>query len=231
MKLKCAIVDDEPLALDLLETYVRQTPYLEFSGRYSNAAQAQKGLTENPVDVLFCDIQMPETDGLTFVKCVPPTTCVVFTTAFSQYAVESYRVHAVDYLLKPISYEAFCESTDHILSLFEAKFSENDTLIVKSERKRICIRLENLLYVEAMRDYMKFVLDGDDMPVFSLMSLKSVMEQLPPDRFVRVHRSFIVQKSKIQVLENNAIVFGKVRVPISNMYKTDLLQMLGLSAK
>ncbi|MGN0187689.1 MAG: LytR/AlgR family response regulator transcription factor [Paludibacteraceae bacterium] len=234
MMLKCAIVDDEPLALHLLETYVRKTPFLQLVGQYSNALQARKGLHDNPVDVLFTDIQMPDFDGLELAKLLPDTTRVIFTTAFSRYAVDSYRVNAVDYLLKPFSYEDFLLAANKALSLIQMQsgvghdHADAETIIVKSERKLLRINLDKLLYVEAMRDYMKFVLDGDeDMPVFSLMSLKSLMEQLPPDKFMRVHRSFAVQLSKVRVVENSHIVFGKVHIPIGDMYKTAFFEAWG----
>ncbi len=234
MILKCAIVDDEPLALQLLETYVQKTPFLQLVGRYSNALQAQKGIQQQPVDLLFTDIQMPDFDGLELAKILPETTRVVFTTAFSRYAVDSYRVNAVDYLLKPFSYDDFLAAANKALMLANLKtctaseHADADTLIVKSERKLVRINLDKLLYVEAMRDYMKLVLDGDeDMPVFSLMSLKTLMEQLPADRFMRVHRSFAVQLSKVRVVENGHIVFGKVHIPIGDMYKTAFFEAWG----
>ena len=234
MILKCAIVDDEPLALQLLETYVQKTPFLQLVGRYSNALQAQKGIQQQPVDLLFTDIQMPDFDGLELAKILPETTRVVFTTAFSRYAVDSYRVNAVDYLLKPFSYDDFLAAANNALMLANlqtctaSEHADADTLIVKSERKLVRINLDKLLYVEAMRDYMKLVLDGDeDMPVFSLMSLKTLMEQLPADRFMRVHRSFAVQLSKVRVVENGHIVFGKVHIPIGDMYKTAFFEAWG----
>ncbi|MGM9746655.1 MAG: LytR/AlgR family response regulator transcription factor [Paludibacteraceae bacterium] len=234
MMLKCAIVDDEPLALQLLETYVRKTPFLQLVGSYSNALQARKGVQQQPVDLLFTDIQMPDFDGLELAKLLPATTRVVFTTAFSRYAVDSYRVNAVDYLLKPFSYDDFLVAANKALALThmqagtQSEHADADTIIVKSERKLVRINLDRLLYVEAMRDYMKLVLDGDeDMPVFSLMSLKALMEQLPTDRFMRVHRSFAVQLSKVRVVENNHIVFGKVHIPIGDMYKTEFFEAWG----
>ena len=234
MILKCAIVDDEPLALQLLETYVQKTPFLQLVGRYSNALQAQKGIQQQPVDLLFTDIQMPDFDGLELAKILPEATRVVFTTAFSRYAVDSYRVNAVDYLLKPFSYDDFLAAANKALMLANlqtctaSEHADADTLIVKSERKLVRINLDKLLYVEAMRDYMKLVLDGDeDMPVFSLMSLKTLMEQLPADRFMRVHRSFAVQLSKVRVVENGHIVFGKVHIPIGDMYKTAFFEAWG----
>lgn len=234
MMLKCAIVDDEPLALQLLETYVRKTPFLQLVGSYSNALQARKGVQQQPVDLLFTDIQMPDFDGLELAKILPETTRVVFTTAFSHYAVDSYRVNAVDYLLKPFSYDDFLVAANKALALThmqagtQSEHADADTIIVKSERKLVRINLDKLLYVEAMRDYMKLVLDGDeDMPVFSLMSLKALMEQLPADRFMRVHRSFAVQLSKVRVVENNHIVFGKVHIPIGDMYKTAFFEAWG----
>ena len=228
MILNCAIVDDEPLALDLLESYIRKTPFLNLVGRYSSAIQAMRELPKQSVDLLFLDIQMPDLSGVDFSKMLPTEIRVIFTTAFSNYAADSYRVNALDYLLKPISYTVFLEASNKALQWFEMtrKQSEQgllinapDVIFLKSERRLVQVDLGKLLYVEALKDYMKFVCEGDEMPVFSLMSLKSLEATLPSSHFMRVHRSFIVQKSKIKVIENNSIIFGKVRIPIGDAYK------------
>lgn len=232
MTLNCAIVDDEPLALDLLANYVGKTPFLNLAGRYSNAVLALEGLQERPVDVVFCDIQMPGLDGLAFAKRLPADTHIIFTTAFGQYAVDSYRVNAVDYLLKPFSYDDFLMAANKAWRLIDQRrrsgsgYVEPESIFLKSERKLVCVELDHVLYIEAMRDYMKVVLDGEQEPVFSLMSLKSLLSLLPAGRFIRVHRSFLVQKSKIGTVENNHIAFGRVQVPVGRLYKNDLIRFL-----
>lgn len=235
MILNCAIVDDEPLALQLLESYVAKTSFLKLKGSYSSAIQAMRELPAQEVDILFLDIQMPELSGLEYSKMVARDTRIVFTTAFSNYAVDSYRVNALDYLLKPISYPDFVEAANKALQWFElsrkqvengSTESNEDVIFIKSERKWVQVDLSKLLYVEAQKDYMKFVSEGDEMPLFSLMSLKSLEETLPPNRFMRVHRSFIVQKSKIKIIENNRIVFGKLHIPIGDVYKSYFQEFL-----
>ena len=175
MNLRCAIIDDEPLALGLLESYVRKTPSLELCGRYSSAIQAMQALSEQPVDLLFLDIQMPELSGLEFSRMIPESTRIVFTTAFGQYALDGYKVNALHYLLKPISYNDF-----------------------------------------------KIHIEDNPRPILSLVSMKAMEEKLPADRFIRVHRSFIVQKQKIKMIDKGRIVFGKEYIPISDSYKQEL---------
>lgn len=231
MMLSCAIVDDEPLALDLLETYVEKTPFLQIKGKYASAVEAMKGLQEQPVDLLFLDIQMPELDGLEFSHMVIPETRIIFTTAFEQYALDSYRVNALDYLLKPISYRDFLEASNKALQWFELKNAADSTvdsagddeyIYVKSEYKLIQISLKDILYIEGLKDYVKIYVETEARPIMSLMSLKSLEERLPTSRFLRVHRSYIVQKSKIRLIDRGRIVFGKEYIPISDSYKQDL---------
>lgn len=231
MMLSCAIVDDEPLALDLLETYVEKTPFLQIKGKYASAVEAMKGLQEQPVDLLFLDIQMPELDGLEFSHMVILETRIIFTTAFEQYALDSYRVNALDYLLKPISYRDFLEASNKALQWFELKNAADGTvdsagddeyIYVKSEYKLIQISLKDILYIEGLKDYVKIYVETEARPIMSLMSLKSLEERLPTSCFLRVHRSYIVQKSKIRLIDRGRIVFGKEYIPISDSYKQDL---------
>ena len=223
MILNCAIVDDEPLALELLRSYVEKTSFLRLVGRYSSAVQA---MTEIPlheeVHVLFLDIQMPELNGLEFSRMVSPETRIIFTTAFGQYALDSYKVNALDYLLKPISYVDFLQSVNKAVQWYELKQKADngvdadeadDCIYVKSDYKLLRIALDRILYIEGLKDYIK--IHGEDGP-------KAMEEKLPSSRFIRVHRSFIVQKSKIKVLDRGRIVFGKEYIPISDSYKQEL---------
>lgn len=203
MKLKCAIVDDEPLALGLLESYVAKTPFLELAGKYSSAVQAMKELPEKQVDLLFLDIQMPELNGLEFSRMVDSRTRIVFTTAFEQYALDGYKVNALDYLLKPISYTDFLQAANKAVQWFELLNQPHDeitSIFVKSDYKLVQIELDNILYVEGLKDYVKIYEEGSQRPILSLMSMKAMEELLPSSRFMRVHRSYIVQKSKIRIM-------------------------------
>ncbi|MBM6866107.1 response regulator transcription factor [Bacteroides caecigallinarum] len=234
MTIRCAIIDDEPLALGLLASYVKKTPSLELCGTYSSAIQAMKMLPNNSVDLLFLDIQMPELNGLEFSKMVPEKTRIVFTTAFEQYAIDGYRANALDYLLKPISYADFIEAVGKAVEWFNLKLKAEgektntqtetpDYIYVKSDYKLIQISLDKILYIEGLKDYVKIYTEDNPRPILSLISMKALEEKLPEERFLRVHRSFIVQKQKIKVIDKGRIVFGKEYIPISETYKT-LLQ-------
>lgn len=224
MTLRCLLVDDEPLALDLLEGYVAKTPSLTFAGRCSSAFQAMEMLDKTEVDLMFLDIQMPGLSGLDFSRSLQNGPRVIFTTAFEQYALEGFKVDALDYLLKPISYPEFLNAINKARRWFEhfdkADVPETRTSIfVKADYKLVQIEFNNILYIEGLKDYVKFYLEGNEKPVLSLMSMKSLEENLPESRFMRVHRSFIVNLDKINTIERNRIVFGKEYIPISENYK------------
>lgn len=241
MTLKCAIVDDEPLAVELLVSYVKRIPFMELCGQYSNAVDAMKGLTDNPVDLAFLDIQMPELNGLELSRMLPEGTRVVFTTAFEQYALDGYRINALDYLMKPISYVNFLEACNRALQWFTltrqkqqpaadgGAASEAKSIFVKSEYKLLQIDLDSIKYIEGLKDYVKIYTEESPHPILSLMNMKSIEQMLPASRFIRVHRSFIVQKSKIREIERNRIIFGNVYIPIGDSYKQAFNDFLGRS--
>lgn len=234
MNLNCVIIDDEPLALELLKSYVEKTTFLNLIGTYPNAIQAMKDLTgKEPVHLMFLDIQMPGIDGLEFSKLVDSYTRIVFTTAFEQYALESYKVNALDYLLKPISYTDFLQSVNKAVNWFNVHQKNNqpshetaseslEYIYVKSDYKLLQISLSKILYIEGLKDYVKIFIEGEPRPILSLISMKMMEERLPSDRFIRVHRSYIVQKSKIKVIDRGRIVFDKEYIPISDSYKQEL---------
>ena len=232
MKLNCAIIDDEPLAVELMAGYVRKTPFLTLCGSFGSGSAAFDMLRDRPVDLLFCDIQMPGLSGMELSRMLPADTRVIFTTAFSRYAVEGFRVNAVDYLLKPISYADFLAAAQKALEWFELKrragAPDDDlrSIFVKTEYRLRQIELERILYIEGLKDYVKIHVEDEPHPVLSLMSLKSLEEQLPADRFIRVHRSYIVQPAKIRTIERNSIVFGRERIPISENYRQAFFDFL-----
>lgn len=236
MILNCAIVDDEPLALELLQSYIEKTAFLHLVGKYSSAVQAMNEIpVHEEVHVLFLDIQMPELNGLEFSHMVNPDTRIIFTTAFGQYALDSYKVNALDYLLKPISYADFLQSVNKAIQWFELKqksidsleeVATNECIYVKSDYKLIQIPLEHILYIEGLKDYLKIHLENQPKPILSLISMKAMEEKLPSNRFIRIHRSFIVQKNKIKVIDRGRIVFGKEYIPISDSYRQELQNYL-----
>ena len=233
MNLTCAIIDDEPLAVSLLETYANKTPFLTLNGRYNSAVLALPELNANPVDLLFLDIQMPELNGMEFSRMISENTRIIFTTAFEEYALESYKVNALDYLLKPISYADFLQSAKKALQWMEmlhnrqsVKPSEPESIFIKTERKLVQIDLNQILYIEGLKDYVKIFIEGQAHPVLSLMSMKAMEELLPPAKFIRVHRSFIVQPEKIKIIERSRIVFGKEYIPVSDNYREKFYEFL-----
>lgn len=241
MRLTCSIIDDEPLAVSLLESYALKTPFLDLRGTYDSAVTALAVLRDEPVDLLFLDIQMPELSGLEFSRILRADTRIIFTTAFDRYAVDSYRVNALDYLLKPISYPDFLASAGKALQWYEllrkpappeapeepaAGRPGVESIFVKSEYRLLQVELRKILYIEGLKDYVKIYVEDESRPILSLMSMKAMEDALPPDRFVRIHRSFIVQPEKIRVIERNRVVFGKEYLPISDNYKQRFMEVL-----
>ncbi|SFJ41801.1 LytR/AlgR family response regulator transcription factor [Olleya namhaensis] len=234
IKISCVIVDDEPMALNLVESYVEKTPFLELKQKCSSAIEAMEFIKEQPVDLLFLDIQMPDLTGLEFSKMLPKETRVVFTTAFDQYALEGFKVEALDYLLKPFDYAEFlaaANKANHYFSLLKGK-SQNEVseakefLFVKSEYKQLRIKLSDVLYFEGLKDYIKIWLKDNPKPILTLMSLKSLQEELLETQFLRVHRSFIVSLKNIEVIERSQIIINNQRITVSEQYKPAFLEFV-----
>lgn len=236
MTLNCIVVDDEPLALGLIVSYVKKTPFLNLIGSYSNAMDAAKAFEEQRPELMFLDIQMPEMNGLEFSKLIGDKTKVIFTTAFQQYAIDGFKVNALDYLLKPISYTDFLQAAQKALNWYEMTNNnvqtvtkpahaetEKKSIFVKTEYKLVQVELDKILYIEGMKDYVKIFIEGEQFPILSLMSMKSLETSLPVPQFMRVHRSYIVQANKIKEVERNRIIFGKTYIPVSDSYK-DIFQ-------
>lgn len=234
MELTCWIIDDEPLAIELLESYVAKTSFLKLTGSYSSAVQAMQDATTQSVDIMFLDIQMPEISGIEFARFVKEDTRIIFTTAFSEYALEGYRVDALDYLLKPISYTKFLEACKKALKWFEMKKSaldnvsstpsqgqEEEQMFVKADHKLIRILFKDILYIEGWKDYVKIHLKDKPHPILSLMSMKGLEDTLPSTRFIRIHRSFIIQKNKIDSISKNRVMIGDKELPIGESYKEE----------
>lgn len=224
--MKCCVIDDEPLARELLSGYISKTPFLELVGSFESATEAVKVVLQGGIDLLFLDINMPYINGIEFAEIVPPSCKIVFVTAYEQYAIKGFKVNALDYLLKPVSYQEFLSSVNKAIQWHsmnraynERGVSAADYIIVKSDYKLIQIKLDDIIYVEGQKDYVKICLDKEPYAVSSLMNMKSLESILPSDRFLRVHRSFIVNTSKINVIERNRIVFGKTYIPISDSYR------------
>lgn len=224
MKLDCAIIDDEPLAAELLASYARRMPELNLVGVYESAVEAMGELRIKPVDLLFLDIQMPELSGLELARLLPSKTKVIFTTAFDRYAVEGYKVKAAGYLLKPISYDDFVMAVNSVADSFRTLTKQESMLrdrfvYVKSEYKLVRVDFDDILYIEGVKDYVKFYFNGKRKPMMTLMNMKTVEDSLPHYQFMRVHRSFIVNMDKIDMIDRGRIVIGDVFIPVSESYK------------
>ncbi len=235
MILSCFIIDDEPLALGLIEGYVNKTPFLKLTGKFHSAIEATESVRTNPPDVIFLDIQMAELNGMDFAKIVPKESRIIFTTAFQQYALESYKVNALDYLLKPFGCADFLQAANKALHWFEMERKTNtqvllpakrDTIFVKADYKLLQIEIKNIIYVEGLKDYVKIYLEDTAKSVISHITMKAMEDMLPKDPFMRVHRSYIVNTDKIKEIEHNRIVFGKVCIPISDSYKDSFQHFL-----
>lgn len=229
MNLTCLIVEDEPLARNLLVDYVKKVPSLHLVEACSNAMDAMELLRQQPVDLLFLDIQMPEITGITFLKILQKRPLVIFTTAYSQYALEGYELDVVDYLLKPITLERFLKAVDkavqrHYLEnkpsvpLITQPGSEKpDFVFVKDGTKMVKVRLDDILYVEGMKDYV--TIHTRDKKITTLQRMKVLEEQLPPDKFIRVHHSFIIALNAIDAVHRSDVQIGQAMIPVSDSYK------------
>jgi two-component system LytT family response regulator len=227
MNIRCIAIDDEPLAVKKIAGYIQKVPFLELVAECRSASEAISIMDTTDIQLLFIDINMPDISGMEFVKSLTNKPYVVFTTAYSEYAVEGFQVDAIDYLLKPITFSNFLKAANKVKNLIELtannqKESVKTTanhLFVKSEYKLIRIELDDIKFIESQHEYIKIHLVNSS-PVMTQLSLKSFEEQLPSDRFMRVHRSYIVNLAKISVIERNRIVFdGKIYIPVSEQYK------------
>lgn len=230
--IKCIAIDDEPLALAQIAGYISNVPFLHQVGACQDAFEAMRLIASEDVDLIFVDINMPDLNGLDFVRSLVSSPLVVFTTAYSEYAVEGFKLDAVDYLLKPFSFQDFLKSVDKARKQLEYRSgggaADNDsnvinpdgTLFVKSDYKIIRINVNQIKYIECMSEYVRIYLEGEDKPVMTLLSMRKLEERLPASMFMRVHRSYIVNLHKIQEISRLRIIFeGNVYIPVGDNYK------------
>ena len=233
MSIRCIAIDDEPLALKQISSYIDKTPFLELVSSHSSAFEAMEALKDKSIQLMFIDINMPDLNGMDFVKSLSEKPYIIFTTAYSEYAIEGFQVDATDYLLKPISYNNFLKAANKVNEIVSLKANinsekvkvSNNYIFVKSEYKLIRIDFADIRYIESMHEYIRIHLINDK-PIMTLLSMKNIEEQLPSYTFMRVHRSFIVNLEKIKVIERNRIVFDNVYIPISEQYKDKFQEYL-----
>lgn len=228
--IKVLAIDDEPLALQQLVTYINKVPFLELAGQCHSALEAQKLMEEEMVDAIFCDINMPDLSGMDFVRQLAAPPFIVFTTAYSEYAVEGYKVNAVDYLLKPFGMNDFLRAALKVQEQYNLRHQEtpqkqsspvqaDGTIFVKTDYRVVRIAISDIRYIEGMSEYLKIHLDGQK-PVITLLSMKKMEDYLPPTLFMRIHRSYIVNLQKIlEVNKNRVILDADTYLPIGDLYK------------
>lgn len=230
--LQCIIVDDEPLAVKLLENYIRRTEFLECVGTAEHPKAAQKLLERYKVNLVFLDIQMPGLNGIDFASSIHPETRIIFTTAFSEYALTSYKLNALDYLLKPFNYDEFLQAVQKAWSWFQLvrvnhKLEQDNTLFIKSGYQNVQLKFEDIFYFQGFKDYIKIYLKSEPNPLLTLMTMKSMISHLPSDKFLRVHRSYIVPISRITKAGKASLMLdNEAEIPISESYKNAVMQVI-----
>ena len=229
--IRCIAIDDEPLALQQIVAYIGKVPFLELAAQCQSALEAREFLEHDTVDAIFCDINMPDLNGMDFVKSLAVPPLVVFTTAYSEYAVEGFRVNAVDYLLKPFGLQDFQRAANRLKERIEnsagngtvvngsAADTPDDTIFLKTEYRIVKVSISDIRYVEAMSEYLKVWLSSEPKPIITLLSMKKMEERLP-STFMRIHRSYIVNLTKIQEVNKNRIIMDSdTYLPIGDLYK------------
>ena len=231
--IRCMAIDDEPLALQQITSYINKVPFLELAVQCQSAIEARQFLQQETVDAIFCDINMPDLNGMDFIKSLSVAPLVVFTTAYAEYAVEGFRVNAVDYLLKPFGLQDFQRAANRLKERLESSVASSplvssistdtstndDTIFLKTEYRIIKVSISDIRYVEAMSEYLKVHIESEPKPVVTLLSMKKMEERLP-DYFMRIHRSYIINLTKIQEVNKNRVIMDKdTYLPIGDLYK------------
>ena len=229
--IRCIAIDDEPLALQQIVAYIGKVPFLELAAQCQSALEAREFLEHDTVDAIFCDINMPDLNGMEFVKSLAVPPLVVFTTAYSEYAVEGFRVNAVDYLLKPFGLQDFQRAANRLKERLESSVAggsvaggsvadtTDDTIFLKTEYRIVKVSISDIRYVEAMSEYLKVWLSSEPKPIITLLSMKKMEERLP-NTFMRIHRSYIVNLTKIQEVNKNRVIMdADTYLPIGDLYK------------
>jgi DNA-binding LytR/AlgR family response regulator len=239
--IKCIAIDDEPLALKKLVTYIKKIPYLELVAQCHSAIEAQKVIDQQEVEAIFLDINMPDLNGMDFAKSLEQDhskgPVLVFTTAYSEYAIEGYKANGVGYLLKPYGFDEFeaaaqkvkdvCEIRQQAKDEVSTQIGDDGIIYVKSDYKIVRINIEQIRYIEAMSEYLRISCEGKDKPVIVLLSMKKIEEHLPSNKFMRIHRSFIINLDKVsEVKKNHVLMEGDVSLPIGDNYKDAFINYL-----
>ena len=233
MKINALIVDDEPLAQNVIQQYAKKIPDLFIAGTCNDAICANKLLQETNVDIIFLDINMPKLSGISFLKNLDNPPLAIFTTAYSEYALEGFELNAVDYLKKPFSFERFCKAyfrAEELILLKQKKYVpennelQSDFLFVKSDKKTIKVKFSDIFFIEGLGDYIKINLS--DKKIVTNLSMKKISELLPENQFYRIHKSYIISTEKIETVEGNMVKINNIKLPIGNSYRQDFIQYI-----
>jgi len=234
MVMKVLIVDDEPLAQNVIEQYARKLPSIEIAGKCSDAISAHQWLRENVADLMFLDINMPKLTGISFLKSLKVAPMVVFTTAYSEYALEGYNLDVLDYLKKPFSFERFCKAVFKAEELFHLRQtalkeeivtqSEKHFFFIKSNKKTYKVNFSEIYYIEGLGDYIQIHLENQK--IVANLSMKRILEILPEPKFYRIHKSYIISLDKMELVEGNSVLIGKKRLPVGNSYRQQFLEFI-----
>lgn len=230
--LRCIAVDDEPLALDLLEDNIGKVPYLKLVARCSNAFEALEALKKEQVDLVFLDIQMPGLTGLQFIQSMPEKPMIILITAYEKYALEGFNLDVTDYLVKPVSLERFVKACNkayelHLLKRKDKQSSSPDFFFVNADYSLLKVNVADIIWIEGMRDYIKIHLKSSNRPIVTRMGMKTIEEQLAPDKFIRIHKSYIVSVSHITAVRKNSVFIDALELPVSDAYKTAIDELTG----
>jgi two-component system, LytTR family, response regulator len=235
--MRCVIIDDEPYALDLIKDYTERTPFLTLADAFSNPYKALDFLNRVPVDLVFLDINMPELSGIQLIRSLQSPPMIVFTTAYPEFAAESYEYNAIDYLVKPIKYERFLKAVNKASVIFHSNSAsvgfdskvttdhKDDSIFIKSGTQLVKLNPDDILYVEAAGNYMQFI--AKDKRVMSLLTMKEVLELLPSDNFVRIHKSYIISLKHLTAIERHDAVIGGKQIPIGITYREHFFKRMG----
>ncbi len=241
--MRCIIIDDEPLALGIIKSYCEDIGTLQIVGTFTNALEAIPLLTDTHVDVVFLDIEMPQINGIDFIKTLDQKPLFIFTTAYSQYALEGFEINAVDYLVKPIPFPRFVKAVNRAKEIYELKrgtkkpgksrsepvnsLGVDQFVFIKSDYGTVKIKLKDIKYIQGLKDYLKIHI-SEEKPVLTLMTFKDIQSKLPDNQFLRVHRSYIVNIRGISSIQRSKVIVDDVRIPIGDSYKIDFLKRIGM---
>lgn len=230
--MRCVLIDDEPLAIEILENYIERLDNKEIVGKFTNSVKALEFLSRHPVDLVFLDIQMPNLTGIDLVKSIKNLPQFIFTTAYPEYALEGFDLNATDYLVKPIPFSRFLQAIGKADDYYRLQENTtrvaNDFIFVRSEYENVRIATQKITYIEGLKDYIKIYTENSPKAILTLMSFKDILERLNHTNFLRVHRSFIVNISQIDSLQKTRIIIGEKYIPIGETYKQKVLESLGI---